>query len=180
MSDKVRLAKEIATKSHEGQVRKFTSEPYIVHPERTVRILNRYNRNPDLTCSMWLHDVIEDCGVRPETIHQLFGPVVTGIVVELTNVYTKKNYPRMKRAERKLRECERIANISWSAKLLKLCDRYDNVLDFERNDPSWDQDHFYIKETLQLLEALNGVEDRIVTEIKQVLFSSRASGYHRA
>lgn len=163
------LARDLATTAHEHQVRKFTKEPYIVHPERVVSILSRYNRNEDLIIAAWLHDVVEDCGVWPDTIKGMFGPVVADIVVELTNVYTKKNHPRMKREERKLRECERIANISWSAKLIKLCDRYDNILDFERNDPDWGISHFYVRETKQLLQALEGVEPMLSDAIEEVM-----------
>ena len=35
-------AKEFATQKHQGQVRKFSSLPYIIHPEAVASLLEEY------------------------------------------------------------------------------------------------------------------------------------------
>ncbi len=56
-------AEEWATELHEGQFRKYTSEPYIVHPRAVARLVADHGGSPDMVAAAWLHDVVEDCNV---------------------------------------------------------------------------------------------------------------------
>lgn len=53
----VELAKEIAYRSHEGQVRRGTLVPYVEHPQAMAE---RLPGDPELQIVAWLHDVLED------------------------------------------------------------------------------------------------------------------------
>lgn len=51
------LAKEIATRAHEGQFRRDGQTPYITHP---AKVVERVGDNEQLIAVAWLHDVLED------------------------------------------------------------------------------------------------------------------------
>src|SRR5690606_11933807 len=75
-----------------------------------------------------LHDVLEDCSnISEADIEERFGDFVAQHVVELTNVYTKVNYPDLNRRERKIREHDRLAKCDSLTKQIKMIDRMDNI-----------------------------------------------------
>ena len=51
-----------ATKAHEGQMRKMTNTPYILHPIEVASIIATITDDQDIMAAGVLHDVIEDCG----------------------------------------------------------------------------------------------------------------------
>ena len=59
------------------------------------------------------------------------------LVIELTDVYTKKNYPGLNRRARKMREADRLAKISGDAQTIKYADIIDNVTNIFVNDPDF-------------------------------------------
>ena len=69
-----------ATKAHEGQMRKMTNTPYILHPIEVASIIATITDDQDIMAAGVLHDVIEDCGVDPAVIKELFGPRVSALV----------------------------------------------------------------------------------------------------
>lgn len=69
-----------ATKAHEGQMRKMTNTPYILHPIEVASIIATITDDQDIMAAGVLHDVIEDCGIEPATIRELFGPRVSALV----------------------------------------------------------------------------------------------------
>ena len=74
-------AVEFATKAHEGQFRKGTKRPYIVHPIEVADIVTTMTRDPEVICAAVLHDTIEDCaGVTKETLEDRFGERVAMLV----------------------------------------------------------------------------------------------------
>lgn len=77
---KIEKAKEFAMKAHEGQVRKGTDIPYIVHPTEVAEILTKMGASEDVICSGWLHDTVEDAGVTLATLEQEFGKKVADLV----------------------------------------------------------------------------------------------------
>ena len=52
---------EFATKAHEGQFRKGTRRPYIVHPIEVADIVSAMTNDEEVICAAVLHDTIEDC-----------------------------------------------------------------------------------------------------------------------
>lgn len=145
-----RKAITFATKAHEGQLRKYTNEPYINHPMSVARILIKERmRYPDLICAAILHDVVEDTDFTIEDIEREFGKVIAIKVGELTDKYTKESYPNISRKERKLLEAYRISKISWTSKEIKLADLIDNTKSIVEYDPDFAKT--YLKEMNELL-----------------------------
>ena len=54
-------AMDFATKAHEGQFRKGTRRPYIVHPIEVADIVSTMTKDEEVICAAVLHDTIEDC-----------------------------------------------------------------------------------------------------------------------
>lgn len=80
----VERAKEFACKAHEGQRRKGTNLPYIVHPSEVAEILEKAGCKPEVICAGWLHDTVEDTPVTLEILGQEFGSYVTELVAWCT------------------------------------------------------------------------------------------------
>ena len=60
--DVVRKAQVYAMAAHAavGQKRKYTGEPYIVHPAEVAKIVAGVpGSTPDMVAAAWLHDVVE-------------------------------------------------------------------------------------------------------------------------
>ena len=130
MYDKARIF-AIAAHSSIGQVRKFTGEPYHTHVLRVAELVSTRTQDQEVLAAACLHDVLEDVEPHnPEFSRQRildeFGQGVLDLVLELTDVYTKDNYPDLNRKARKKLEAERLAGISERAKLIKRADLHDN------------------------------------------------------
>ncbi|MCA1319518.1 HD domain-containing protein [Bacillus tianshenii] len=78
--DKIDKALKVAAKAHQGQVRKGTSIPYIVHPVRVGMILQEYGCSEDVICAGILHDTVEDTEVTLSDISILFNENVARLV----------------------------------------------------------------------------------------------------
>jgi len=140
-----------AAKGHDSvhQYRKYSLDPYIVHPIAVIKILTEAGEeDEDVLTAAALHDIFEDVWPKlllenderaeiysPDNITVLFGGKVTGIVTELTDVYTPEAYPDLNRAGRKVLEAERLGTISFDSMKVKLADLIDNtkdICDFDR------------------------------------------------
>jgi hypothetical protein len=75
------------------------------------------------------------------------------LVTDLTDIYTKKNYPDWNRRKRKKMEVERLSVISSDAQTIKCADVLDNVNDIVLDDR--DFAGVFLKECKLILEALN-------------------------
>lgn len=163
----IEKARNFAIQKHDGQVRKFCGEPYHNHVFRVASLVSKFTQIPEVIATAYLHDVIEDCNVQAEQIEYEFNMVVSALVEELTNVYTKERYPELSRKQRKIQEVIRIGKISSLAKMVKLADRLDNVLDMKKECP---EDYsYYIKESRELLEVLRGVNPELERLLEEQL-----------
>jgi (p)ppGpp synthase/HD superfamily hydrolase len=87
--DIVRKAQVYAMAAHASvkQVRKYTGEPYIVHPAEVAKIVAGVpGSTPDMVAAAWLHDVVEDTGCTFTDIHMAFGIDIATLVGWLTDV----------------------------------------------------------------------------------------------
>ena len=89
-SDRVKKAVEMATKAHEGQLRK-TGEPYIVHPLAVKKILEEWGMDEDTIIAGILHDTVEDTKLTLNDIKKEFGPSVAFLVDGVTKLSTARN-----------------------------------------------------------------------------------------
>ena len=70
----VKRAIEFATRAHEGQFRKGTKRPYIVHPIEVGDIVSQMTDDEEIICAAILHDTIEDCrGITKDVLKLRFG-----------------------------------------------------------------------------------------------------------
>ena len=148
-----------------NHLRKYTFDPYSVHLVRVAALTRRFsNGDPILEAAANTHDYREDVvkmakrlGLpkwTDELLLESFGPVVYDLVTELTDVYTVDNFPDWNRARRKSAEADRLADVSDGAKLIKLCDLFDNSSDIAINDPKFAVTYF--KEKREILDRMGG------------------------
>lgn len=121
---------KLAWELHLGQTR-AGGQAFIYHPMRVAGLVSVFgNDGARLTEIMisaaWLHDVYEDTKLDPPMLSSIH-PDIDKLVDELTNRFTKVNYPKWNRKRRKAAERDRISEISPEAQTIKLCDRIDNL-----------------------------------------------------
>ena len=158
---KLKKAIEFATKAHEGQTRKYTGEPYIVHPLAVMEIVKTVEHTEEMLMAAVLHDTVEDTDTTIQDIDREFGPVVAQLVEELTDVSKPEDGNR---AFRKGLDREHSAQASAQGQTIKVADLISNTKSITEHDP-----HFakvYMKEKALLLEVL--------TEGNRQLFSLAA------
>ena len=163
MTTTLKYIEEYAAAAHLGQKRKYTGEPYIVHPVAVAKLVKETGGTFEMQAAALLHDVIEDThidiydlGVFLEslvdqddcyiTLEQ--ADVILSYVVELTDVFTPQDYPDYNRKKRKALECARLAQASPEAKHIKACDIRDNSLTIQEHDPKFAEVFFAEKDEL--------------------------------
>lgn len=151
--DKLRLIEKaalFAERAHEGQVRKYTGEPYIVHPAEVARIVSTLVTADDIIiAAAWLHDVVEDTDVTDADLRREFGEYVANHVWWLTDISTPKDGNR---AARKAIDRKHIAGAGPSVQTIKLADLISNTSTITRFDPEFAK--VYLAEKRALLEVL--------------------------
>jgi (p)ppGpp synthase/HD superfamily hydrolase len=125
----------IAAHSAVGQKRKYTGEPYFVHPAEVARIVAEVpDSTPEMVAAAWLHDTVEDTGVTLTDIHMNFGPEVAGLVSWLTDVSKPEDGNR---AVRKAIDREHTASAPAEAQTIKLADFISNSRSIVAHDPAF-------------------------------------------
>ena len=149
INDIVKRASEFASRAHNGQVRKYTGEPYFGHPVEVMEIVSEVIDDPEVHAAALLHDVVEDTPVTIKDIEDEFGPRVASMVDDLTDVSKPEDGNR---ALRKELDRQHTAKASPDAQTVKLADLISNSLSIVEEDP-----HFakvYMREKALLLEVL--------------------------
>ena len=149
-------AHAFAAKAHEGQVRKYTGEPYITHPAAVVEILRKVTHSPEMLAAAWLHDVVEDCGTTYAEILGKFGEHV----MELVFWYTEASRPEMgNRTLRKRIDLLHYAAAPGAAQTIKVADLIDNTHSICQHDEGFART--YLKEKHALLLALDKADSKL-------------------
>jgi (p)ppGpp synthase/HD superfamily hydrolase len=149
--DMVERARVFATAAHAAvaQLRKYTNEPYIVHPAEVVSIVRGVSHTDEMLASAWLHDVVEDTGVTLETIRAEFGDRVAELVGWLTDVSRPDHGNR---AARKAVDRAHTAAAPAEAQTIKLADLISNTRSIVAHDPKFAET--YLAEKRALLEVM--------------------------
>ena len=122
-----------ATNLHDGQKRKVSGAPYIVHPYAVAFLLAHYTDDEDVIIAGLLHDVLEDVpGYGTAELEQEFGVRVTAIVSEVTEDYTeaeKADHSLRKEGwkERKETYLRKLSDDSHEALLVATADKIHNL-----------------------------------------------------
>lgn len=150
--DVVRKAQVYAMAAHAavGQRRKYTGEPYIVHPAEVASIVAQVpGATPDMVAAAWLHDVIEDTGCTFTDVHMAFGIDIATMVNWLTDVSRPEDGNR---ARRKAIDREHTAQAPAEVQTIKLADLISNSRSIMQHDPEFAR--VYLEEKRLLLEVL--------------------------
>jgi len=141
-----------AQMAHEGQTRKYTGERYFVHCDAVATAVARQTNDYRVIAAAYLHDVLEDTNADEKVMRKKFGDFVIDMVVEMTDVFTTKEFPYLNRKIRKELECLRMKGMSPNAKLIKRCDIADNTTSIVAHDPDFAKT--YLVEKAAVLEAI--------------------------
>jgi len=127
----IKALKFAAFKHRNCRRKDVDASPYINHPISLADILcnEAHITDVDVICSALLHDTVEDTDATTEEIEAEFGPLISEIVVDVTDDTT------LERHERKQAQIEHAAHISDQAKLVKLADKISNLRDVSSNPP---------------------------------------------
>ena len=149
-------ARRFASKAHAAseQRRKYTYEPYIVHPAAVVELVRSVCDNEEVLAAAWLHDTVEDTDTTILDIEERFGPQVAALVLMLTN---PEQPPGTNRAHRKRAHFLHTAQASADAQTIKLADIIDNTREILRYDAHFAR-VYLIEKRLQLAEMKRGNE----------------------
>ncbi len=123
----IERAVRFAEKAHEGQLRKGTELPYIVHPMEAMEIVKTLTDDEEVIAAAVLHDVIEDTAFGEEDIRREFGDRVTELV-KAESENKRKELPED--ATWKIRKTETIKELdtaSVEAKMICLGDKLANA-----------------------------------------------------
>jgi (p)ppGpp synthase/HD superfamily hydrolase len=109
-----------ADKAHGDQMRKYAPDRYIVHPVRVMKTCARVTDDVSILAAALLHDVLEDTPVQKKELEDFLKTVMdpqtaertVQLVVELTDVYVKKDFPKLNRRTRKAKELLRLEQTS--------------------------------------------------------------------
>ncbi len=125
----VEKAYELSKKAHEGQKR-FSGEPYFIHPAATAKILAEYGMDAVTIAAGLLHDVVEDGKASREEVEKEFGKELLFIVDGVTKLGTHK-YRGAERHAESLRRLLVATASDIRVLIVKLADRYHNMQTLE-------------------------------------------------
>lgn len=156
----VEKARVFATAAHAAvaQLRKYTNEPYIVHPAEVVSIVSTVAHTDEMLAAAWLHDVVEDTGVTIEVIREEFGETVAELVGWLTDVSRPE---QGNRATRKAIDRAHTAMAPAPAQTVKLADLISNTKSIMAHDEKFAKT--YLEEKRLLLEVMTKGDPMLMT-----------------
>lgn len=159
-----------ATAAHGDQKRKYTGEPYIVHPLDVAERVARVGGSDEMIAAAVLHDVVEDTPRTIDEIEVAFGNEIADLVWWLTDVSTPADGNR---AMRKERDRLHISIAPYAAKTIKLADLISNTLSITKHDKNFAV--VYMKEKELLLQVLAAGNGELYREAKALLEEWKSS-----
>ena len=162
----VERARVFATAAHAAvkQVRKYTFEPYIVHPTEVASIVATVPHTNEMLAAAYLHDTVEDTGVSIVDIQKEFGNEVASLVGWLTDVSKPE---QGNRAVRKAIDREHTAMAPAAAQTVKLADLIANSRSILAHDPAFAK--VYLEEKRMLLEVLTRGDATLMAQARRIV-----------
>lgn len=153
---------DFATLAHEGQVRKYTNDPYIVHPIAVADLVERHGGSEAQIAAALLHDVVEDTPHTLADINANFGHEIATLVQWLTDTSRPEDGNR---TIRKGIDRDRLANAPAEAQFVKVADLIDNTRSIVEYDPSFAK--VYLSEKHDLLTAMTKIHGSSLFSVAQ-------------
>lgn len=176
----IEAAKKIAHHYHTvvaKQVRKYSGLPYTVHTSAVADIVARHGGSPIAIAAAHLHDTIEDTPLALAMLHdellahgveESSAVLIGHYVSDLTDVFTKTDFPACNRRERKDMERNRQAAMSQGAKAIKMADCIDNAKDILINDPGFGK--VFVSEVRKLFPLIKDAHAGLAAELEDILW----------
>ena len=121
-----------AIEAHGDQRRKYTGEPYVVHPIHVADILEKeVEATTEMIAAAILHDVVEDTPVTLRDIKEKFGYTIAEYVHYCTNVSDKEDGNR---AFRKKMDADHFALGPPESQTIKIADLLSNAESIIKHD----------------------------------------------
>ena len=120
-------ALEFAIKAHEGQFRKGTQIPYILHPMEAAAIVGTMTSAEEVIAAAALHDVVEDTDTTVEDVVAMFGERIGNLVASESE---NKREDMPAESTWKIRKQETLAHLMTApaeVKLITLGDKLSNI-----------------------------------------------------
>lgn len=128
MYNMIEKAIEFAAVKHEGQVRKGTNIPYIVHPFAVALLLQKENQRDEVIAAGVLHDTLEDTDTTKEELLKQFGEEVLWLVMGATEPDKSLSWE-----ERKLHTIEQLHLRSNEEVALIVADKLHNLRSIQQD-----------------------------------------------
>lgn len=147
-------AMNFALHMHRDQHRKYTGAAYREHLAEVAGITATVLPTPTAISTAWLHDVVEDQGVKEDQLIYMFGSEVACGVMLLSDLEVGN------RATRKAASCVRLGGAPGWVQTIKCADLISNTRSIKRHDPDFAK--VYFKEKAILLEHLDRADKRLL------------------
>lgn len=151
-----------------NQRRKYTNEPYIVHPIEVMNLVLMVPHDLNMLAAALLHDVEEDTKVTNATIAEIFGDDVAYLVNGLTKVTKPEDGNR---ATRSAIERDRLAKACARIQTIKVADLISNTSSIVDHDPKFAA--VYLAEKRELLDVMTLADRRL----RQFAYDTLAEAY---
>jgi len=168
--NKIERAAQFAKSAHESidQRRKYTNEPYIVHPALVAKTVAAVTDDQNMICAAWLHDVVEDTPTTLSDIKTEFGQDVAQLVDGLTNVSKLEDGNR---AVRVAIDREHTAGTDSRTKTIKLADLIANLDGIVDQNPGFARK--YLAEKELLLTVLGDGHPNLIKQVSEIIQAER-------
>lgn len=163
--DIVTRALIFATRGHGSQQRKYTGEPYIVHPIEVMMLVRAHAGTPQMQAAALLHDVVEDTPVTLDEIEREFGGEIALLVAGMTEPAWEGN-----RSKRKALECARLAATAPEVQTIKYADIVSNSASILAHGRGFSK--VYIGEMRALLEVMDKGDQALLERARASLDGS--------
>ncbi len=142
-------AKKFAREKHKNQKRKDGVTSYYDHLEGVVnRLKNLGISNQDILSAAWLHDTIEDTDTTFDEINEIFGNIISVLVLSLTKD------SKLPRKDRELQYLQQLKNSTIETKIIKFCDISGNLKDISNAPISKTQKNKQVKKLFRYLRVI--------------------------
>jgi (p)ppGpp synthase/HD superfamily hydrolase len=144
--------KMFARVAHEGQVRKYTGEPYVEHVIAVGLMYQSWCEKMDKNAlyAAILHDTVEDCDIEFDDLRRHFGDTVAEYVWYLTKPESFVG----DRAQRKALDRARLALAPSVVRFIKILDIMHNAKSIKKEDPEmWSTWRVEMRDLLDAMKA---------------------------
>ncbi|MFZ2544546.1 MAG: HD domain-containing protein [Candidatus Saccharimonadales bacterium] len=181
----IEKAQNIATYAHDGQTRKGSDVPYIVHPIAVAELVQKQGASDEVVIAALLHDVLEDVSSdrysRDNMLHD-FGKTVVGLVEGVSEIKTNDLGDKIPWLDRKKAYIKGLQNGTDDMALVSLADKIHNISTFindfsVQGDDMWsnfnstpEQQHWYYRTLIETVFIPRfGREHQLVMQLNEFL-----------